>query len=172
MRHVVSISGKRRSGKDVTASHLDEFERFKFATEIYDEVYRLGFTPRQMDEHKEVLRPIMMAIGDARRHFDADHYPRATMRKIEMADPELAVITDLRFRNEAEFLRRWARENGVGMTLVRIERPGFPRRDPADRHQSETDLDHWTDWDLIVNAEEGRIDQLQLAAELIRKMVN
>lgn len=166
MKHLIAISGKRLSGKDTMAKELvaNEYEVVKFATPIYDELLALGFTKEDIAEDKEILRPIMLAIGDARRHYDPDHYAKLTIAELEDRNPEFAVISDLRFENEARMLREWESLTGVTVTLVRVARPDLERNLPADRHKSECDLDRWDDWDLIVNANTGELDQLADAA--------
>lgn len=163
---VVAVSGKRRSGKNTIANFLIEkgFRQERFATELYHEVGQLGFTPDQVEEHKEVIRPIMIAIGDARRHFDPDHYARKLVGRLPFTKSEHVVVTDLRFSNEAKLLRDWASITGHRVTLVRVERPDYVRNTPADYHRSECDLDQWQDWDMIVNANSGEIDKLERAA--------
>jgi len=134
------------------------------AEDLYSDLATLGFRNGVIRENKEVFRPIFTAIGDARRHLDPLHYVRITMERIDNSDSDFAVIPDLRFQNEAEFIREWERRTSVPVTLMRVERIGFKRDLPVDAHKSEIDLDRWEDWDVIVNASDGQMDRLESAA--------
>jgi hypothetical protein len=67
---------------------------------------------------------------------------------------DTVLVPDLRFRNEARFLRE-----ELGATLVKLIRlhPGATEQWIADdrpaEHVSETDLDLWDEWDLIIEAD-------------------
>jgi hypothetical protein len=157
MKHVIAIHGKRRSGKDTTGDVVAEqgYTKLRFAQQLYDELLAFGFT--QIERDKEILRPILLAIGDARRHFDANHYVNLTIQKF--VDDRI-VVTDLRFRIEAIQLRQWAEKTGNLVTLVKVCRPDFDRNTAVDSHVSECDLDHWRDWDVIQNAFTGEAQKL------------
>lgn len=169
MQHIIALHGKRLAGKNYTAGPLltEGYVEVKFATQLYNELIALGFSWKQIEEEKEILRPIMMAIGDARRHFDEDHYARLGIADAALSGSRV-VITDLRFQNEAKMLRQFAAENDDRkVTLVRIDRPDFERKEPSDRHKSECDLDLWTDWDMIVSANSGELKKLEAAADAL-----
>lgn len=170
MKHVIALSGKRLSGKDSVGNGLP-FLTVKFATEIYNELTRLGFSDDQVAEHKEILRPIMLAVGDARRFFDPDHYAKIGIEECRNSGADKMVITDLRFQNEAKLLRLLGKETGWKVTLVRIERPDFLRDTVADQHISETDLDRWENWDMIVSAKSGEMKKLSAAAAALARIV-
>jgi hypothetical protein len=69
---------------------------------------------------------------------------------------DVAIITDLRFRNEAEILLK------NGATLVEIRRPGIARgTDPA-----EVDLANWTQWNYLVN-NDGSLSDLNSKIKII-----
>jgi hypothetical protein len=82
------------------------------------------------------------------RSKDPDVWINHMEKRIENANKEdHIIITDLRFPNEAEMLKR------IGFKLVRVE---FPRvndqyiSQTQSSHSSETALDNYTHWDAIV----------------------
>ncbi|MBT2412647.1 hypothetical protein J7I94_19125 [Streptomyces sp. ISL-12] len=83
------------------------------------------------DEFPEVRR-FLQELGAAVRDIDEDFWLRAAMKKVQEANEAgvPVVITDVRYRNEADSLRR------AGFHLVYIERPGVPQMD----HASENSL--------------------------------
>jgi hypothetical protein len=60
--------------------------------------------------------PLLQRLGLEAREHDPEVWLRAVYWAIEDARPAIAVITDVRFENEAEFVR------GMGGTLVRVSR--------------------------------------------------
>lgn len=116
--------------------------------------------------HKDrFARALLQAYGtEVRRADDPLYWVRAweEMVRLEVERHPVAriVSTDMRFRNEAEAIRR------LGGFLVRI----LPRRDQplvaADvaAHASERDLDDWTDWDFVVT-NQGDVKALEAEAD-------
>lgn len=135
-------------------------------TRLGDVVNSIGWE-RAKDEYPEVRR-ILQHIGQAQREIDEDFWLRELLRKVKAAaDWRMpVVVTDVRYRNEAESLRR------VGFQLVRIIRPPAPltaeqiARGPkpvpaAAQHSSETELDDFAADVEIVNG--GSLDALYAA---------
>ncbi|MFD4234297.1 hypothetical protein [Streptomyces sp. NPDC058542] len=84
---------------------------------LSDIVRRMGWEAAK-DEFPEVRR-ILQELGAAVRAIDEDFWLRAAMRRVQEANEAgvPAVITDVRYPNEAASLRR------AGFHLVYIERP-------------------------------------------------
>jgi hypothetical protein len=82
-------------------------------------------------EEQEVRR-ILQEFGASVRALDEDFWLRLALKSTQEANEAgvPVVITDVRYRNEAESLRR------SGFHLVHIERPGVPQMD----HESENSL--------------------------------
>ncbi|MFE9026219.1 hypothetical protein ACFYOA_08145 [Streptomyces iakyrus] len=159
----VGLIGKARSGKDSVASRLvwtRNYSRVAFAdplkamamrlnpyvdasTDIDGriELERLSQTveligwERAKDEVPEVRR-VLQNIGQAQREHDEDYWVRLALRKVDAADSWKlpVVISDVRYRNEAEALRK------RGFVLIHVTRPGASAGENAD-HASETELD-------------------------------
>lgn len=68
------------------------------------------------------------------RKINNDCWVEATIKSIQQDQPELAVITDLRFPNEVKCVQR------IGGKVLRFRRAPFAG---SDSHPSETALDNW-----------------------------
>lgn len=156
---IVAISGKRRSGKSFLGGLLSQEYGFKIVSlaaplkamvrdlfgltvaqtdgdlkEVYDD--KIGMTPREL----------MIKFGGFCREVDKDFWIRRLFDQIKLrpqAQMGRYVITDLRFKNELDWMRR---HNAL---LVRLERDeeftGAPIDDP-----SEKELDDFKEWDVFV----------------------
>jgi hypothetical protein len=108
--------------------------------------------------------PLLQKIGVAYRADDPYVWIKV-WHGVVYDNPYLdtVLVPDLRFKNEARFLRE-----ELGATLVKLIRfhPGSTKRWVADdrpaEHVSETDLDHWDEWDHIIEAD----STLSLGAQL------
>lgn len=90
------------------------------------------------------VRRILQWWGtEYRRAQDPDYWTKAWGRKVEQYDLDRVhiVVDDVRFLNELNVIR------AHGGCIVKIERPGFAG---ANNHSSETSLDDYRDWDVIV----------------------
>ena len=126
-----------RSGKDTLAKALtdDGWARLAFADELKRDLLRIvgsamcdnppscewdvsELAPYFDGEKKVVMRPLMVEYGRTLRAIDPGHWIRRAQvslaRKIDTAGPALqgVVITDLRYADEAEWVRRLG--GGVG----------------------------------------------------------
>ena len=171
---IVGLSGRMRVGKDAAASALVRdlgFQRVGFADKLKElaveadplvwameqplninlgagglahEVRRLGWEGAK--ENRRV-REFLQRLGTgARKVFGDDFWVNQALSAVSGN----TVIPDVRFRNEAEAIRN------AGGLLIRLNRPGGG----GSLHASETDLDEWTDWDLVVN-NDGSISDLE-----------
>jgi len=172
----IGISGKMGSGKDTVANHLIKSliqmkkpvvicrfaDRLKYvtaaltATSLYDQYSREGkqLVPAGFSDS---LGTLQQKVGMAfREHFHPDIWIHAALGPW-LDKPEMVIIIpDLRFQNEARFLKE---RNAV---LIRLEGDPVKARanDARDlNHISETDLDSYKDWTAIV-ANDGSLEQL------------
>lgn len=110
--------------------YADEYVNALYESEI--RTYRLSeFVGRYgwegaKDEFPEVRR-VLQELGMAIRAIDPEFWLRAALKRVTEANEAgvPAVITDVRFPNEADSLRR------AGFHLVYIDRPGVPQLDHA-----------------------------------------
>jgi hypothetical protein len=161
-RTVIGLGHKFKSGKDTLADFLIArygFERIAFADALKRGCMELlGLSEAQVfGEEKNVRDPfwgrtpgeILQVVGTDlfRQQFDADVWVKAVHRKI-LNNPQQSrwVITDVRFPNEADFIKEV-----LGGLICRVDREDrdLGGRDP--NHPSETALDEYTDWDYILD---------------------
>lgn len=163
---IVGLTGYAQSGKDTVANILVDkygFTRVAFADKIREFIYRInpmvGGEPLQIKvdvegwdkakKHPEVRRLLQVTGVAARELFGSEFWVNQTMRKFAIS--EKVVVTDVRFTNEAKFLKM------NGAHLWRIQRVGV---DAVNGHVSETELDDYPVDQLIIN--NGTIEDLEL----------
>jgi len=163
---IIGLAGKARSGKDTCASFFMKrgFHRYAFADPIKSTVNPLfGWDDRHgFGELKEVVDPfwgvspryVYQKFGTefARETVRDDFWLRVAFLKLR--DIPLVVIPDVRFNNEAE----WVRQHGV---LFHVYRDGVP---DILAHKSEAGVERKPEDFRILN--QGALDDLEL--ELIR----
>ena len=142
---LIGITGKKRSGKDTVAGFIKQLASQKglascsagFADALKQEVAQAcGVTVDFIEENKELFRPILQWWGtDFRRKLCGDKYwihrMEATLRHIEEQQHAIAIVTDVRFHNEAQMV--WDQ----GGIVLRVWRPGLA----TDTHSREHDMD-------------------------------
>jgi hypothetical protein len=110
---IIGLSGKIGSGKDTAGKILGNFGywRVAFADAVREEASKAF--PELIDEiwEKPTARRIRILLQwwgtEYRRHVDPDYWVKRLEETITSADPEdKFVITDLRFPNEAEMVKR------------------------------------------------------------------
>lgn len=150
---LIGLIGRKRVGKDTLARRLVEahgFTRFAFADRLREAALGLNpiVVPSYTDwgslrlselvgrygwEHAKEspeVRRTLQNYGMAIRQIDKDFWVRPVMAEIA-EDPRPAVVTDVRFPNEAAAIE------AAGGMLVRVTRSGL---DESDTHESETAL--------------------------------
>lgn len=165
--HYYAISGKIGSGKTSIANGLIalfSFQRRGFADAIKEAVATALACPvEDVYTQKQTFRSSLQALGQAARaYWGEDYWVRKTLEFIEEYEDEIEtphygvhfVLDDLRFPNEATALRDF------GFKLVRIDDDPWAHRDfcrkqgytkEQQSHISETALDLWTEWDIVVS---------------------
>ena len=109
---LIGISGKKRSGKDTVGAMVVEWlnehgfdaAQVAFADQLKEEVAKATGVNRRMQEmDKERWRPILQWWGvEFRRHyFGQDYWVSKMTQKLLAMDEDVAVVTDVRFRDEA-----------------------------------------------------------------------
>ncbi len=112
------------------------------------------------DTHHAVYwtaRALAIFKGSGNRSVDGFYWNNRTAKEIAASGADLVVITDLRFKTEAEFLKR---TYGSDLTLVRINR--FASVDSND--PSERDLDDYKGFDKII-VNHGTLEDLYKQVE-------
>jgi hypothetical protein len=94
---------------------------------------------------------------DCVRKYDPDFWVKVVNQKIEELGDADVVITDVRFPNEAAAI---VAKNGF---LVRVNRK---RKGADDQHASETSLDDWEPWHIVLENDGKLADLKSFATEL------
>lgn len=141
---IIGLTGYKRSGKTTVATLLAErgWQVESFAAPIRRAVADLlGMTQTQLDDSKSdpvawldglTPRALMQTLGtEWGRARHPDLWVRALLGRISVAELPAGValqwvIHDVRFVNEAEFIR------GLGGVVVRVDRPALRSYDPHD----------------------------------------
>lgn len=137
---VIAISGKKRSGKNTVAKLIATLtplkcQEFAFADELKVEIARICNTNvTEINRNKDSYRHLLQAWGVYRRDKNgADYWIDKTLRLMLNCPSPIAIVTDLRFRNEAIAMR------DIGAAMVRVDRGVVS----GDTHESETQLDNY-----------------------------
>ena len=169
---IIALSGRIGSGKSFVAGKVllraHNSYLVMFAKALKDELVTMGFSWEDVHEKKPPhIRALLQALGNARRAEDENYWVRPVLARLEQIKPSpgaVVAIDDLRFPNEGVRLREWAAENGADLQLVRLYRPDKPA---VSQDISETAMDHWDDWDMIVTAQGGELHKLRAAADAL-----
>jgi adenosyl cobinamide kinase/adenosyl cobinamide phosphate guanylyltransferase len=164
---IIGLSGYARSGKDTVAQYLVEnygYERIAFADPIKNLLLemnpilynggRLSSLVRDygwdVAKANSEVRRLLQSLGlGARTVLNEDIWVSNAM--LNMMDiTKNYVVTDVRFKNEAEMIKSLYGE------VWRVKRIGV---DAVNSHVSESELDGWKFDQIIANA--GTIDELQ-----------
>lgn len=178
---LLGISGKRESGKSLLASFLEHYHgwaRFSLADELKKEVMRdWKLTPAQLwGKEKETptqykrtdgspltARDIMIRHGIYKRSID----PLYFCKRFESGIGDKIVCDDIRFLNEINYFK-----SHFGAKFVRIERSQEAIGKAALDDLSETELDTFKDWDILLPAERNVIsDDLKSFASYITNIL-
>ena len=105
-----------------------------------------GFLPDWVKYEEPKPRPLLQWWGtDYRRKQDPDYWVKRLRKTLDDHKPDVALITDVRFRNEVDFI------HSVGGFVVKVERIGAPDV-IVQEHASEAELDKYTGWDFFIRA--------------------
>lgn len=191
---LIGVSGKSGSGKSMVGDYLagaHGYEQFAFAGALKEVVaLAFDFDEEQMTRGKEEKDPrwgvsprwCLQWLGtEVFRACWPDiwirHLRQAILDFLAMNGQRPVVVTDVRFRDEAEALKR------MGAVLVRIERESVMSagETPAPTtpapvtslcatglpgHLSEIDLDGWEGWDHVID-NDGSLRDLATNIEII-----
>jgi hypothetical protein len=98
-------------------------------------------------------RALAILEGSVKRSVNSKYWVDRTLGKVDKS--QNYVITDLRYRSEAELVKAFCKNNGIELKIVRISRfDSSPSDDPSER-----DLDSYTFDRVIEN--KGTVEDLQ-----------
>ena len=177
---IIGLSGYARSGKDTAADRLVDkynFARYSFAAPMKEAMYILNpivgsdsisvFRYKNLvdayglDKAKESypeIRRLLQVFGTevGRSMFGENFWVDLALNKI---DVEHAVISDVRFKNEADAIKK------AGGQVWRINRFGIG---PVTYHSSEIDLDGYS-FDNIIDNDYSVVDLNNVIDMLLEK---
>lgn len=182
---IIALGHRQRTGKNTVAEMLNEQVSmlglrpgtYSFAALLKEMAYRMyrwaglepglyyELNPEAKEEPLEALglspRQIYIELGMWGRSLHKDVWIRSTLASIDEEQPHVALITDLRFPNEAEILKE------RGARLVRIDRPNVLRsNDVADRA-----LEGYEGWDHVLHNDSGLVVLEQRSRELLETIL-
>lgn len=173
---LIGLSGVAQSGKDTVGAMLGEhgYVRRAFADGVRDALYMLNpyITQQYLSvplqdlvnekgwERAKQITEVRVLLQRMGTEVGRDIFgPNVWVQRVAANLPDLCVITDVRFPNEAAFVR----ERGL---LVHIRRPGFG---PINDHVSDAGIEEGPD-DFVIYNDHG-LHTLQLAAGLLAKFM-
>lgn len=112
-------------------------------------------------------RDVMQIVGtDIFRKLDTNVWVRSTINKIIKEHPDLAIITDCRFPNEVDAIKK------IGGKVLRLTRSPF-----SSDHMSETILDKdkydWSNFDYVVDNQDSSLyDQFTEIKKILEETLN
>jgi hypothetical protein len=176
---LIGLGHKCRQGKNYVADFMKAQDQrikiYAFADELklycrehHDELvpqWQLANQTKQLPAKKDDpiygYTPILQWYGsNVARKQDPDVWVKALSRRLSEEVPEVAVIADVRFPNEAEFIKK---AGGFLAEVIRLKAEGEQYidsgRDP--NHISETALNNYDGWDFIIMAKDGDLKSLK-----------
>ena len=167
-KKLIVFSGKQFSGKDTVAKilleRLTSFKRIGIGDAIkmmYSK--KTGLTLEEIEQNKSVYRQDLIDLGDWGRAQDPDYWLNSIV-----AYEGNTIVTDIRVKHELDLFR------SHGAFAIRVEateearskRGVLASKDDA----TETQLDSITDWDYVIENNDG-YEQLLENTELLIKTI-
>jgi hypothetical protein len=183
MSVLIGISGKACSGKDtvakaIIAAYSDKYDirKYAFADSLKEEIkgrevelclrYGIRVLYNEDGTLAEKQSPLLQYWGtDFRRGQDPHYWVKKLAYKLDLENPQIALISDVRFRSEAA----WIIDRGG--YIIRVERANYVDLSRSAIHISEVDMDLFTDWFVKVTCGDGEVEQLKKDAKLAFEMV-
>lgn len=167
LRPVIMITGHAVSGKDTFFSLLKEidpnFKRYAFADKLKQDLRLFLMEQCRIDinalspEQKDLVRPLMIAYGCMMRNLgDGLYWVRELEKQIlsdldfegNLGNPQMIpVITDCRFRNEAEYFKN--RYQVILVRIIRKDSPEPPEEEKINQPLVQPLVDYTIDWPTV-----------------------
>lgn len=185
---LIGLSGKIGVGKSALArelcSRVENGVRLSFATALKQEaVQKYGYDPllnetsagkNEVVFHPELpggfaqVREILIGLGQSRRSGDPEYWCKrlaSALDALELAGIRMVVVDDIRFANEVATLRL------RDAFLVRVEAYEGWFSDKFSTDSSETALDNFVGWDMVVRQAFGPDGIRNAANEILYRML-
>lgn len=139
---LIGLSGKKKSGKNTVANFITSMssqpvQQLAFATNLKIAVAKLmQVSAVEIEANKELYRGLLQWYGTEymKGKYGQDYWIKKLGNEIVVMDVPVIVITDVRFKLEADFIKDC---DGI---IVRVERS---KLDNYDQHPSEVELDEY-----------------------------
>lgn len=174
-RLLIGLGYKKGSGKDTVADYLVRMKGAKkmaFADSLKGACRELfSFTEEQLyGSRKEAIdeywgfspREIMQKLGTDlfRNQVDKEIWIKTLDRKISLSESPIVVISDVRFENEATYIKE------SGGILINV----FRNLPDSDTHESENSLVDYREWDHTINNTEGLFELFQNTEQVFDRL--
>jgi hypothetical protein len=187
---IIGLGHKAKQGKDYVSKYMQEslpslVQTYSFARELklyckehHDELlarWQLANQTKQVPACKSdpiygYTRILQWYGTDVARKANPNVWVEALSSRVAADLPEIAVITDVRFQNEAAYVK----ENGGYLIEVIRRLPDGSQYLDQDRdpnHPSETALDKYDGWNYIITEKDGNLEGLKCKAEHVLRMI-
>lgn len=168
---IIGIGHKSRQGKDAFAKMIVmEASKMNIYAKQYGFADALKAYARCLGMRKKDGVLLQQLGTNVFRRIDDEHWIRILFDTLDDEQPSLAVITDVRFKNEAYSIRRHNLANRVlDVQRFHTDAEKFGQRyvteDRDPNHPSETDLDDFL-FDKVIRNDVG-LDGLRIHAKLV-----
>ncbi|SRR6266446_2405016 len=179
MPTIIGLGYKARQGKNYVANYMQEYnpqvQIYAFADELklYCKEHHNELEPQWQLAHQTKAHPAWKADAiygctpilqwygtDVARKENPNVWVQALDKRLSREAPEIAVVTDVRFENEAKYIKE---KGGYLVQVIRRNADGTQfvdsGRDP--NHISETALDAYGGFDFIIEAKNGELHNLK-----------
>ena len=164
---LVGLGNKARSGKDTFAGMVHS--RLPSESKIYSFANALKAYARVSSLMKQKDGPLLQIVGtEVFRRSDPGFWIRMLAYQIQEEAPKIALIPDMRFPDEKE----WVEKNGISIKVIRLKSNGnqFISPDRPANHPSEVALDN-SEFDYSFSAKDGDFRTLENAADTIAEIL-
>ena len=155
---LVGLSGKQRVGKDTIAAYLQlkyDFIRLANADRLKEIASLVGWDGKKNSNGRRLLQKLGVVVREYSKNFWISRVSLKIQNLQDMNPTVAIVVTDVRFTNEADEIKR------LGGTIVRVTRStGI-----EDAHVSETELDNYP-VDYVIKNDSG-YDRLYLEVDTL-----
>jgi hypothetical protein len=162
---IIGIGYKARHGKNTAARAMAlHAARRNFYVKEYAFADALKSFARVLGM-REKNGSLLQVLGtEVFRSIDPDIWVRVLLDTVNEQQPDIAVITDMRYPNEALAIRN---AGGFLVNVLRLNEDGTPwvSLDRSATHLSETSLDTWTDWDSKIKVHNNNLGALRRHSE-------
>ncbi len=166
MKKIIVISGKQFSGKDTLAKillqKLNDFKRIGIGDAIKIEYGKQkGLTFDEIEKNKHLFRADLIELGNKGRKINPDFWLS------KLSDMDKIIVPDVRVYHEVDFFKK------KGAFLLRVESSLENRAKRGilvcNDDATETALDNYPDWNLVVENDSTFDELIQKADKVINE---